>query len=63
MAPLVAEVVAVVTQLVWFERVGGATGVLVAGLLIVAVALVALWCWLAARRIRRDLALLDELTR
>ncbi len=60
---LVAEVVAVVAQLAWFGRASGGTGVLVAGLLVGAVAMAAAGCWLAARRIRRDLALLDELTR
>ena len=62
-ALLVAEVVAVVAQVVWFGRASGSTGLLVAGLLVAAVAVAAAGCWLAARRIRRELALLDEVSR
>jgi len=60
---LVAEVVAVVAQLVWFGHTSGSRGLVIGSLLVAAIAVVAGWCWLAASRIRAELELLDELSR
>jgi len=60
---LAAEVLAVVAQLIWFGRANGPLGLVVGSLLVAAISVVAGGCWLAARRIRRELALLDELSR